>query len=111
MVMIISILPTLCSKTINYNRINSASYEYTSHSYLINTDWGEKSPYYEKCPMNNQPGRPSYRNRLGCWSVAIGTIINYHQLQSQGSVDYTCTHWYIDPQHIQNNLDEHVYDW
>ena len=95
--------------------ISSGFNECFTDSYLINTEWGQWGPYNSKCPMNNEPGRPPYRERLGCWSVAIGQIINHHPnyyfLQSQGINDYWCTKTWIDPQHIINNLDEHYYDW
>lgn len=82
-------------------------------SYLIDTEWGQHGYYKSKCPWTQT--RPPEQCRLGCWSVAIGQIINYHHnyynLQSQGFVDYWCNETWIDPQHIVNNLDEHDYDW
>jgi hypothetical protein len=97
------------------NQIKSESNIYSMDSYLIDTEWGQWSPYNSKCPMNNQPGRPPFRERLGCWSVAIGQIINHHHeyynLQSEGINDYLCTTTWIDPQHIVNDLDEYDYDW
>ena len=96
-------------------QIKSKSNIYSTDSYLIDTEWGQWGPYNSKCPMNNQPGRSPFRERLGCWSVAIGQIINYHHeyynLQSEGINDYWCTTTWIDPQHIVNNLDEYDYDW
>ena len=98
-----------------FKQINTESYGYSIDSYLINTEWGQWGPYNSKCPMNNEPGRPPYKERLGCWSVAIGQIINHHHnyynLQSEGINDYWCTQTWIDPQHIINNLDEYDYDW
>ena len=66
------------SNDYGYRQINSRSKECSKDSYLINTEWGQWGPYNSKCPMNNEPGRPPFRERLGCWSVAIGQIINHH---------------------------------
>ncbi|PNX50977.1 MAG: hypothetical protein BV456_04875 [Thermoplasmata archaeon M8B2D] len=98
-----------------YRRINCNLIQSSTDTYLINTVWGQWWPYNAKCPMNNEPGRPPFQERLGCWSVAIGQIINHHHeyydLQTQGINNYLCTLTWIDPQHIINNLDDHDYDW
>ena len=86
---------------------------YNTDSYLITTEWGQHGYYKLKCPWTLT--HPPEQCRLGCWSVAIGQIINYHHnyysLQSQGYVDYWCTESWIDPQHIINDLDEYDFDW
>jgi len=83
---------------------------YIPGDYLINTEWGQWDLYNSLCPENHSiTGNP--RCRLGCWSIAIGQIINYHQLQSEGYVDYTCSYYNIVPQHIENDLDDHDYVW
>ena len=105
-------LQTKTSKSV-FKQVNNGSNEYSTYSYLIQTEWGQHGYYKSKCPWTKS--RPPEQCRLGCWSVAIGQIINYHHnyydLQSQGIVDYWCTENWIDPQHIVNNLDEHDYDW
>ena len=61
-----------------FNQLKSEPKDLLMDSYLIDTEWGQWGPYNSKCPMNNQPGRPPFGERLGCWSVAIGQIINHH---------------------------------
>lgn len=96
-----------------FKQINTESYGYSIDSYLIDTEWGQHGYYKSKCPWTQT--RPPEQCRLGCWSVAIGQIINYHHnyynLQSQGFVDYWCTETWIDPQHIVNDLNAYDYDW
>ena len=88
---------------------------YTPGTYLITTEWGQWGPYNAKCPMNYEPGRAPFQERLGCWSVAIGQIINHHSdyynLQTQGLNDYWCNGTWTNPKHIINNLDDYIYDW
>ena len=89
---------------------NICSNGYVPGDYLLTTEWGQGDMYKKYCPRNHsKPGHP--RCRLGCWSVAIGQIINYHQLQSEGDVDYYCTYYNIVPQHIVNDLDNHTFYW
>ena len=87
--------------------------EYIFNGYLIETEWGQHGRYKDKCPWIDS--NHTTRCRLGCWSTAIGQIINYHSnhynLQSVGYVDYECTDHTIDPWDIENNLDEFDYDW
>lgn len=99
----------------NNDPINCGSCFYTPGTYLIETLWGQRRHYNDLCPMNCQPGADCFQERLGCWSVAIGQIINHHNeyynLQSEGIAHYWCTENFIIPKHIVNNLDEHDYDW
>jgi hypothetical protein len=83
---------------------------------LLNTTWHEKYIYASKTPINYSlpPDHPNRHYRLGCWSAAIGQIMNYHQLQSHGSVYYVCNEIENetgDPVIIQNNLDSTKYFW
>lgn len=52
---------------------------------------------------------------MGCWSVAIAQIINYHSeyydLQSCGYVEYDCSDPIVDPSHIESDLNLTDYSW
>lgn len=117
--MIIGFLPTLGSKTIDDELNSYDSCEYIPDTYLIETTWGQRQLYKAMCPWNESDPDPDkwVRERLGCWSVAIGQIINYHSsyhpvlLQSVGVVDYDCTKEWINPQNIVNDLNDFDYDW
>ena len=86
--------------------------------YLIKTSWGQTGLYAMKTPLKRPWGfrlNPLNHWRLGCWSTAIGQIINYHyQIQSQGKVHYQCSE-IVDrfgrKVVIDNDLDDHMYDW
>ena len=89
---------------------------YTPGEILLSTTWHEKFIYASKTPINYSlpPSDPNRHYRLGCWSAAIGQIINYHELQSNGSVYYVCTEIVNetgDPVIIDNNLDVTKYFW
>ena len=83
-------------------QIHEKSIGYTRSTYLCDTDWGQHGGYKSKCPVNKSNNNISCR--LGCWSVAIGQIVNYHQLQSHGFVHYECSYFNISPKVINNNL-------
>lgn len=108
-------LPSLFAQDTKNESINLGPCFYTPGTYLIETLWGQRRHYNDLCPMNCPPGADCFQERLGCWSVAIGQIINHHhdyyELQSEGIADYWCTEDFIIPRHIVNNLDEHDYDW
>lgn len=114
-----SALPTLISKELYENHLKVESFEYILDDYLLTTEWEQWGPENYKCPMNECATDPNewFRDRLGCWSVAIGQIINYHSsyhpelLQSTGMVSYDCSYRCMNPWQIQNNLDETDYDW
>jgi hypothetical protein len=113
--MIINAYPILGLKNINNNSIDYESSDYIPGTYLIDTEWGQHGYYKSKCPWEC----PLHlaRCRLGCWSVAIGQIINYHSiqhpelLQSTGFVHYVGTNESVDSHIINNDLDEYDYDW
>ncbi|UCF12662.1 MAG: C10 family peptidase [Thermoplasmatales archaeon] len=113
MLLIISVLPTICSKIVYEDSINPKFSNYTRGVYMIDTEWGQHGYYKSLCPWTC--ANHTSRCRLGCWSVAIGQIINYHSdhysLQSHGYVDYDCTDHTIDPWEIESDLDETDYDW
>jgi len=69
---------------------------------LIKTKWGQEGLYASKSPVI----RGSHV-RLGCWSTAIGQIINFHRLESFGKVRYTCSNGIV----IENDLDTRTYNW
>ena len=91
--------------------------EYIQGTYLLNTTWGQNGIYALKAPLKDpfgDPDDPDNHWRVGCWSTAFGQIINYHQMQSQGQVHYTCTGAFDangNPVTIDNDLDSHYYDW
>jgi hypothetical protein len=119
LLLITSALPTIISKEPYENHLNYESFEYITGDYLLTTEWEQWGPENDKCPMNECATDPNdwFRDRLGCWSVAIGQIINYHSsnhpelLQSTGTVSYDCSYRCMKPWQIQNNLDEYDYDW
>jgi len=106
-------LPNICSQTIFNESENDKSSNYIPGTYLINSEWGQHGHYKRLCPRINSS--TNLRCRLGCWSVAIAQIINYHSeyydLQSEGYVEYNCTNHSIDPWHIESDLDETDYYW
>ncbi len=113
MLLITSSLPIISSQTIDKKSFNDKPCIYTPGTYLINTEWGQHGHYKRLCPWTNST--QTSRCRLGCWSVAIAQIINYHSeyynLQSRGYVEYNCTDHIIDPWHIESDLDETDYYW
>jgi hypothetical protein len=90
---------------------------YTPGTFILNTTWHQSGIYAMKAPLKDSSvsaSDPANHWRVGCWSTAIGQIINYHQLQSHGNCWYTCsvlTDSFGDPLVIANNLDETTYYW
>lgn len=91
---------------------------YIPGTFLLKTTWHQIDLYAMKTPLKKPWGfrwNPNNHWRLGCWSTAIGQIINYyHQLQSSGEVHYECPEIfdrYGNKVLIDNNLSEHVYNW
>jgi hypothetical protein len=90
---------------------------YTPGTFILNTTWGQGGIYAMKSPLintSNSSSDPTNHWRVGCWSTAIGQIINYHQLQSKGNCMYWCsvlTNSLGFPLFIANNLDDHTYYW
>ena len=120
LLMITGAFPILNSKESYDISMNYESFEYILGDYLLTTEWEQWGPENNKCPINDCPDAPyptPYTDRLGCWSVAIGQIINYHSshhpnlLQSTGMVSYDCSKNCMIPWEIRNNLDETDYDW
>ncbi len=113
MLMITSALPSIGSQIVYEKSKNQKSSDYIPGSYFIDAEWGQHGHYKRLCPYTNSSH--TSRCRLGCWSVAIGQIINYYSdyynLQSQGYVEYDCTNLTIDPRHIESDLDEIDYYW
>jgi hypothetical protein len=117
--MITGTLPTLFSKEVYDNSISYTSFDYIPGTYLIDTEWEQWGGCNNHCPMNecDPDDTKWYQERVGCWAVAIGQIINYHSsrhpdlLQSTGRVNYDCSQDCINPWQIRNNLDEFDYDW
>ena len=55
---------------------------------LIQTKWGQESPYNNDCPTNSW----GIRLATGCVATAMAQVMNYHQYPAQGqggTVDYT----------------------
>ena len=86
---------------------NVESFSYTPGTWLLTTRWGQRDPYYDKTPTD--PDGIHYR--LGCWSVAIGQIIRFHELQSHGYVLYVYPNEDGDLVPCENDLDAFTYDW
>lgn len=105
-VLVLTALPMVCSEQVIKNEKGLGN---NLDTYLLNTKWGQHGGYKSKCPVNKSNNNISCR--LGCWSVAIGQIVNFHQLQSHGFVHYECSYFNISPKIINNNLDEHFYVW
>lgn len=84
---------------------------YTPGDTLISTNgWCGRSPYNGGSPV--YVDNRDEHVRLGCWTVAIGQILNYYQLQSNGKIYYECEpDTIIDPEIIDHTLDDHVYYW
>jgi hypothetical protein len=76
--------------------------------FLVKTQWEQHGYYKAKCPRNNTTNRLC---RLGCWSVAIGQIVNYYKLQTHGFVHYNCSYFNTSPKEIKNDLDATFYNW
>ena len=118
MLIILCFTPVLYSTEIDDNSMNYEYLEYVPGTYLIDTEWGQWGFYNDLDPMNECDPDPAdwYQDRLGCWSVAIGQIINYHSshhpdlLQSTGMVRYECSQNCMNPWQIRNDLDEFDYD-
>ncbi len=86
------------------NEDSSNKISYIPDTWLITTEWGQRQLYNTKCPIDPDT---SDNYRLGCWSVAIGQIIRFHELQSYGEVVYL----WGDLNTLVNDLSSHEYDW
>ena len=94
--------------------------EYIQGTILLNSRWGQHGDYKGLCPeywdFSERPIKHGI-SRLGCWSTAIAQIIRYYELQSSGSISYTCSRNLLTrpiaiwPSNINNNLNENFYDW
>jgi hypothetical protein len=106
-------IPSIGSQIINDDTIDPKTSNYVRGVYMIDTEWGQHGHYKRLCPFTNESH--TSRCRLGCWSVAIAQIINYHSdhysLQSYGYVSYECTNHSIEPWKIESDLEETDYVW
>ena len=91
--------------------------EYTPGTYLLKTTWDRHGLYALKTPLKDpfgDPNDPDNHWSLGSWSTAIGQIINFHHLQSFGTVHYVCSE-IVDAGGkkvvIDNDLNKHIYNW
>ena len=91
--------------------------EYTPGTYLLKTTWDRHGLYALKTPLKDPFGDhndPDNHWSLGSWSTAIGQIINFHHLQSFGTVHYVCSE-IVDAGGkkvvIDNDLNKHIYNW
>jgi len=97
--------------------VNVKNNGYIPGTILLETTWHQSGLYAMKTPLENpfgDPDDPENHWRVGCWSTAIGQIINYHQLQSHGHTHYTCNGAFDangDKVVIDNDLDDHTYNW
>lgn len=114
MLLFTTLIPTMGS----LNNIQECILNDTEHSYylsdytpgieLITTHWGQKGEYNRLCPIDPNTNEPF---RLGCWSVAIGQISRYHEIQSRGFVEYLYQNQDGDYIYLSNDLDTLTYDW
>ena len=75
---------------------------YQPGSWLLTSTWKGDDWYKNKTPMDG-----AEHSGLGCWSVAVGQILRYHELQSSGFVEIP-TAWRT---HVSSDLDDHQYVW
>lgn len=117
-----SILSMGQSKVIKENERNpqTAPLDYMPGTYLVHYQWGQHGYYKGLCPnyidLNDDP--PAIKTcRLGCWSTALAQILKYYEIDSSGSVSYSCSHslWppplLVWPSDINNNVGAHDYKW
>ena len=86
---------------------NSLSISYNPGTWLLTTKWGQRHLYSIKTPTNSTGGH----YRLGCWSVAIGQIMRFHELQSYGFIEYLYQNQDGDYIPCTNDLDAFTYDF
>jgi hypothetical protein len=73
---------------------------------LIRTKWGQRSPYYDHCPVYG-----GSRCLSGCVATAISQIMKFHEFPATGngySAAYTTTTYEISVPSVNLNMD---YDW
>lgn len=62
----------------NWKKYSDKNYvplkSYTVGTPLLETSWGQSSPYNNSCPLDPNTG---YRCLVGCTAVALGQILNY----------------------------------
>jgi len=86
---------------------NSFSASYILGTWLLTTQWGQHDPYDVKTPTDSTGDH----YRLGCWSVAIGQIMRFHELQSHGLIEYLYQNQDGDYIPCINDLDAFTYDF
>lgn len=67
---------------------NATLKSYSIGSYLLETTWGQSSPYNQYCPLDPNT---SQRSLVGCGAVALGQILHYWgcKVFPDGSITYT----------------------
>lgn len=80
---------------------------YIPGTWLLTTTWGQHEYYHNKTPTDSSGDH----FRLGCWTVAVGQIMNYHQRQSHGFVEYLYQNQDGDYIPCENDLDDSNYIW
>jgi len=80
---------------------------YSVGTKLLKTNWDQKSPYNNSCPLDPNTGS---RCLVGCTAVALGQILNYWDCKvfPDGSISYT-PNGFSAPLSI--NFYDQVYDW
>ncbi len=76
-------------------------YAVFGNSPLITTRWAQLGRYDDMVPATIQD------KRLGCWSVAVAQLMRFHERQTTGRVNYTCTNNIT----ISENLGNHIFNW
>jgi hypothetical protein len=90
LVLIVTAIPVMGlnnSTRVSFSQVerdgNSFSASFIPGTWLLTTQWGQYDPYNVKTPTDSTGNH----YRLGCWSVAIGQIMRFHELQSHGLVE------------------------
>jgi len=81
--------------TFSLNKVSSYRY------YLIETDWGQKSPYFNKCPLVYSPFY--LRSMVGCVAVTVAQILNYHKYPKSMNFSYA-NDSYISENEIKHEI-------
>ena len=76
---------------------------------LIQTKWGQDTPYNDECPVNKRASDGS-KCYSGCVATAMAQVMNYHKYPSTGIGSYTYTS--STQKHVQSfNFGATSFDW
>ena len=83
------------------------NFEYVVGTTLIQTKWGQGTPYNSMTPADNNGAH----SHTGCWPVAVSQIMKYHEWPSRGSGQsetYTASNLGKEIPSVSFNIN---YDW